>query len=107
MTEKLRAGILMGVGAVALFYLASIVLSFFGIQIPQVHGSGPIGIGVSVVIIAIAAFSLLLDFDLIERGARSGAEKHMEWYGAFGLMVTLIWLYLEMLRLLAKLQSRD
>ncbi|MEM1099315.1 MAG: Bax inhibitor-1/YccA family protein [Planctomycetota bacterium] len=106
-TEKLRAGIIMAVGGVMLFYVVSIVLGLFGVDVPLLHSNGPLGIGISLVIVAIAAFSLLLDFDLIERGSAAGAPKYMEWYGAFGLMVTLIWLYLEILRLLAKLQSRD
>ncbi|MEM8782448.1 MAG: Bax inhibitor-1/YccA family protein [Planctomycetota bacterium] len=106
-TEKLRAGIVIATGGVFLFYLVAIGLSFFGVSVPLLHSSGPLGIGLSLVIVAIAAFNLLLDFDLIERGSAAGAPKHMEWYGAFGLMVTLIWLYLEILRLLAKLQNRN
>jgi uncharacterized YccA/Bax inhibitor family protein len=106
-TEKLRAGIVIATGGVLLFYVVSIVLGMFGVAVPLLHSSGPLGIGISLVIVAIAAFNLLLDFDLIERGAQAGAPKHMEWYGAFGLMVTLIWLYLEILRLLAKLRSGD
>ena len=106
-TAKLRAGIMMATGGVLLFYLTTFVLSLFGVNMTAVHGATPLSIGISLVIVAIAAFNLLIDFDLIERGAEQGAPKYMEWYGAFGLMVTLIWLYLELLRLLAKLQSRD
>ena len=85
-------------------YLVSMVLGFFHIQIPGIFGSGAVGIGFSVVVV-IAALNLVLDFDLIERGAQAGAPKYMEWYGAFSLMVTLVWLYLEILRLLAKLKD--
>jgi uncharacterized YccA/Bax inhibitor family protein len=107
-TEKLRAGILIAVTGVAAFYLFAIVASMFGMtSFGGVFGSGPIGIGFSLVVVAIAAFSLLLDFDIIERGSRTGAPKYMEWYGAFALMVTLVWLYLEILRLLSKLRSGD
>lgn len=106
-TDKLRTGIIAATGAVCLVYLATIVLSFFGVRIPYIHEGGAIGIGFSAVVIVIAALNLVLDFDTIERGSRYGAPKFMEWYGAFGLLVTLIWLYLEMLRLLAKLNSRD
>jgi uncharacterized YccA/Bax inhibitor family protein len=105
-TPKLAAGIIAATGAVFLVYVASFVLSFFGVAIPYLHSSGPIGIGISVVIVGIAAFNLLLDFDLIERGAQQGAPKYMEWYAGFALLVTLVWLYLEILRLLAKLRSR-
>ena len=89
-----------------LVYLLSFVLGFFGVAIPGIFGNGVIGIGFSVFVVVIAALNLVLDFDLIERGAAGGAPKYMEWYGAFALMVTLVWLYLEILRLLSKLQSR-
>jgi uncharacterized YccA/Bax inhibitor family protein len=82
------------------------VIGFFGVQIPLIYGSSPIGIAFSLVVVVIAALNLILDFDFIEQGAMHGAPKYMEWYGAFGLMVTLIWLYLEMLRLLTKLRDR-
>ena len=72
-----------------------------------INGSGAIGIGFSIVVVIVAALNLVLDFDLIENGARAGAPKYMEWYGAFALMITLIWLYFEILRLLAKFNSRD
>jgi uncharacterized YccA/Bax inhibitor family protein len=82
------------------------VLGFFGIQMPAINGSGLLGIGFSVVVVVIAALNLVIDFDAIEQGARAGAPKYMEWYAAFGLMVTLVWLYFEILRLLAKLSNR-
>ena len=94
-------------GGIFLIYLATFVLGFFKIQIPYIHESGIIGIGFSLFVVVIAALNLVLDFDFIETGVEAGAPKYMEWYGAFGLMVTLVWLYLELLRLLAKLQSRD
>ena len=105
-TENFKLGVFAATGAVALVYLVSIVMGFFGANIPMIHGSGPVGIGFSVIVVIIAALNLVLDFDFIETGAERGAPKYMEWYGAFSLMVTLIWLYLEMLRLLAKLRSR-
>lgn len=77
-------------------------MGFFGVQMPFLHDSGPIGIGISVFIVVIASLNLVLDFDFIERGAHKGAPKYMEWYAAFGLLVTLVWLYIEMLRLLSK-----
>ena len=105
-TENLRLGIFAATGAIAVFYLVTIVLSFFKIQVPFVFGSGPIGIIFSLVVVVIAALNLVLDFDFIEKGAEHGAPKYMEWYGAFALMVTLIWLYLEILRLLSKVRDR-
>jgi uncharacterized YccA/Bax inhibitor family protein len=87
--------------------MANMILSLFDAQVPFLHDTGPLGIGISLVIVAIAAFNLLLDFDFVERGVAAGAPKKMEWYAAFGLLVTIVWLYLELLRLLAKLQGRD
>lgn len=104
-TNKLRIGIVAATGGVALFYFFSIILSFFGVSVPFIYGSGLFGIGFSLFVVGIAALNLVLDFDLIERGANAGAPKYMEWYGAFALMVTLIWLYIEMLRLLSKVRS--
>jgi uncharacterized YccA/Bax inhibitor family protein len=86
--------------------LVTFVLSFFGIRIPFIHESGLIGIGFSLFVVVVAALNLVLDFDFIEQGSYAGAPKYMEWYGAFGLIVTLIWLYLEFLRLLSKLRDR-
>jgi uncharacterized YccA/Bax inhibitor family protein len=82
-------------------------LGFFGIHFTTINGATPIGIGFSVLVVAIAALNLVLDFDLIENGARSGAPKYMEWYSAFALMITLVWLYFEILRLLSKVRSRQ
>ena len=106
-TDKLRLGIVAATGAIALIYLGSMVLSLFHVQVPLIFGNGIVGIGFSLVVVVIAALNLVLDFDFIERGAAQGAPKNMEWYGGFALMVTLIWLYLEIIRLLAKLRSRD
>ncbi len=105
-TEKLRMGILAATGAVVLVYVANMILSLFDAEVPFLHDTGPVGIGISLVIVAIAAFNLLLDFDFIERGVAAGAPRKMEWYAAFGLLVTIVWLYLELLRLLGKLQGR-
>jgi uncharacterized YccA/Bax inhibitor family protein len=106
-TQNFKLGIVAATGAIMLFYLVQFVLGFFGVHFTAVNGSGPIGIGISLIIVGIAALNLVLDFDFIENGARMGAPKYMEWYGAFGLMVTLVWLYLEILRLLTKLRGRD
>ncbi|MMZ64024.1 Bax inhibitor 1 like protein [compost metagenome] len=107
-TENFKLGVVAATGGIALVYLINFILGFFGMQVPFLHESSWIGIGISVVIVIIAALNLVLDFDFIENGAAQGAPKYMEWYGAFGLMVTLVWLYLEILRLLAKLAaSRD
>ena len=106
-TDKFRMGVVAATGGIFVFYLLTWILGFFGVRFPSVYGAGPLGIGISVAIVIVAALNLVLDFDFIESGARAGAPKYMEWYGAFGLMVTLIWLYLEILRLLSKLRSRD
>ncbi|WP_027081394.1 Bax inhibitor-1/YccA family protein [Luteimonas mephitis] len=106
-TENFKLGVVAATGGIALVYLATIVLGFFGIDIPMIHGNGIVGIGFSLFVVVIAALNLVLDFDFIETGVERGAPKYMEWYGAFGLMVTLVWLYIEFLRLLSKLQSRD
>jgi uncharacterized YccA/Bax inhibitor family protein len=92
---------------IAFFYLISMILRLFGVQMPGLHDNGLLGIGISLFIVSIAALNLILDFDRIEQGAAYGAPKYYEWYGAFGLLVTIVWLYLEMLRLLSKLASRD
>jgi uncharacterized YccA/Bax inhibitor family protein len=105
-TDKFRFGVAAATGGIALFYLVSIVLSMFGVRIPMVHDAGIVGIGFSLVIVGVAALNLILDFDLIEHGVGAGAPKYMEWYAGFGLLVTLVWLYLEMLRLLSKLNRR-
>ncbi len=106
-TENFKLGVVAATGGVFLVYMASMVLGFFGINIPMIHESGLVGIGFSLVVVVIAALNLVLDFDFIETGVEQGAPKYMEWYGAFGLMVTLVWLYVEFLRLLSKLQSRN
>jgi len=103
-TQKFRAGVFMATGAVAIVYLMSWVLGFFGINMPFLHEGGLMGIGISVVIIGIAAMNLLLDFDSFEKGQQYGAPKYMEWFSAMGLLITLVWLYIEFLRLLSKLQ---
>jgi uncharacterized YccA/Bax inhibitor family protein len=107
MSDKLRIGIIAAVGAVSLVYLVNFILHLFGISIPYIHDSGPIGIIFSAVVVCVAAFTLLLDFETIEVGARYGSPKYMEWYSAFGLLVTLVWLYLEVLRLLSKLNRSN
>lgn len=105
-TEKFKLGLFAATGAIFLFYMASIVLRFFGVEVPLIHSSGPMGIAFSVFVVVIAALNLILDFEIIETGVNNGAPKYLEWYAAFGLMVTLVWLYLEILRLLAKLNQR-
>jgi len=106
-TDKLRMGIVAATGGIMVFYLIQFVLGLFGFHaFGAVNGSGPIGIGFSLIVVAVAALNLVLDFDLIESGARWNAPKYMEWYSGFALLVTLIWLYLEMLRLLAKFRER-
>ena len=99
-------GLAAATGAVCLVYLINFVMGFFGSGIPLITSSGTFGILFSVVVVGIAAFNLVLDFHIIETGAEQGAPKYMEWYGAFALMVTMIWLYLEILRLLAKMRRR-
>ena len=107
-TEKLRWAIIASTGAIALLYFVAFVLSFFGINTPIISDATPLGIAFSFVVVGIAAFNLLLDFDIIERCANSLAPKYMEWYCSFALMVTLVWLYIEVLKLLAKFyRSRD
>ncbi len=93
---------IIAVGTIALYYFMTIILGFFGVNLIMLHNSGPLSIGISLVIVGVAAFSLLMDFNFIEKASAAGAPKYMEWYGAFGLMVTLVWLYLEILKLLAK-----
>ncbi len=107
-TENFKLGVVAATGGIAMLYLVNIVIRMFGGGgIGFIHESGTYGIAFSVFVVAIAALNLVLDFDFIEQGAEHGAPKYMEWYGAFGLVVTLVWLYLELLRLIAKLQSRD
>lgn len=106
-TQKLRAGISAAVGAVFLVYLVAFIVQMCGGHVPFLNDASPVGIVISLVIVGIAAFRLLLNFDSIEQGAQYAAPRFMEWYGAFGLILTLVWLYLEILDLLQKLQSRD
>jgi uncharacterized YccA/Bax inhibitor family protein len=105
-TENFKLIVFSATAGIAIVYLLSMVLGLFGITMPYLHENSPIGIGISLVIVGVAALNLVLDFDFIEAGSKQGAPKYMEWYGAFGLMVTLVWLYIEILRLLSKLRSR-
>ena len=105
-TENFKLGVAAATGGLCLFYFATFILGLFGVPMTFFHGNGLMSIGLSLVVVGIAALNLVMDFDFIEQGADQGAPKYMEWYSAFGLMVTLIWLYIEILRLLAKLQSR-
>jgi uncharacterized YccA/Bax inhibitor family protein len=105
-TDKFRMGVVAATAGIFLFYLATWVISLFGVRMPFLYNSSLIGIAISVVVVIIAALNLVLDFDFIDRGAQMQAPQYMEWYAAFGLMVTLIWLYLEILRLLSRLNRR-
>ena len=105
-TENLRLMIVAGTMGIFILYSVSFIMSFFGNSIGFIHSNGLFGIGFSLFVVAIASLNLVLDFDFIEEGAEKGMPKYLEWYGAFSLMVTLVWLYLEILRLLAKLRSR-
>jgi uncharacterized YccA/Bax inhibitor family protein len=104
-TEKLRSGIISATMGVLLFYVAIWIAGMFGANLGFMMDSSPLGIGLSLVIVGIAAFNLLLDFDFIERASAQGYPAYMNWVGAFGLMVTLVWLYLEILRLLGRLRD--
>ena len=105
-TENFKLGIVAATGGIFFVYIISFILGLFGVQIPLIHSNSNFGILFSFGVVIIAALNLVLDFDFIEEGAEIGAPKYMEWFGAFGLLVTLVWLYLEILHLLAKLQSR-
>src|SRR5579863_2417572 len=105
-TQKFTIGVIAATGGIAIVYFLSMILSLFHITVPGIFGSGPIGILFSLAVVVIASLNLILDFGMIEEGAHRGAPKYMEWYGAFGLMVTLVWLYLEIIRLLSKLRDR-
>ncbi len=105
-TENFKLGVAAATGGICIAYFATFIFSMFGIPMTFMHSSSPLGIGISVVIVIVAAMNLVLDFDFIEQGAQRGIPKYMEWYAAFGLMVTLIWLYIEILHLLSKLQRR-
>ncbi len=105
-TERFRSIMFAAIGGIALFYLITFILSLFGVNVTGLHNGSMLSIGISIAITAIAALSLLLDFDRIEQGSAMGAPKYMEWYCAFGLLVTLVWLYIEILRLLGNLYGR-
>jgi uncharacterized YccA/Bax inhibitor family protein len=105
-TQKFALGVAAATGGIALVYIVTMVLGFFGVRVPLVYASSPIGILFSLIVVGVAALNLVLDFSFIEQGASRGAPKYMEWYSAFALMITLIWLYLEMIRLLAKVRDR-
>lgn len=107
-TQKFRTGVIAATGAIALVYFVTWILSMFGLNsMGYIHGSGTVGIVIGFVVVIVAALNLILDFDFIEKGAAMGAPKYMEWYGAFGLMITLVWLYIEILKLLARFAKRD
>jgi uncharacterized YccA/Bax inhibitor family protein len=105
-TQKFKAIIITATMGIAVFYFITLILGMFNINISFLSQGTTFGILFSLFVVAIAALNLILDFDMIERGVENGAPKYMEWYGAFGLLVTIVWLYLEILRLLAKLSSR-
>ncbi len=105
-TQRFKLGVIAATGGIGVLYIVEMVLGLFHVTVPAINGSGPWGIAFSLFVVVIAALNLVLDFDLIETGVQGGAPKYMEWYGAFALMVTLIWLYLEILRLLAKARRR-
>jgi len=107
-TENFKLGIFAATGGIAIVYFVNFIMGFFGsgLGVMSINNASPLSMGFSIVVVIIASLNLVLDFDFIEEGAEKGAPKYMEWYGAFGLLVTLIWLYLEILRLLAKLNSR-
>lgn len=106
-TENFKLGVASATLGIALVYILNIIIGFFGVQIPLIHESGLVGISFSIIIVIVASLNLVLDFDFIENGVNKGYPSYMEWYGAYGLMVTLIWLYLEILRFLSKLKDRD
>jgi len=105
-TQRFRSIVIAATGAIFLLYLVSMVLGLFHVATPFLSDSSPLSIGLSLLIIGIAALNLVLDFDLIESGVAQGAPRYMEWYGAFGLLVTLVWLYMEILRFLSKVRQR-
>ncbi len=104
-TENFKLGVVAATGGIFILYMINMVMGFFGHSMGFIHNSGWMGIGFSAVVVVIAALNLVLDFDFIEEGAEQGAPKYMEWYAGFGLIVTLVWLYLELLRLLSKLRD--
>lgn len=106
-TERFKSIVFTATLGIGIFYLITMVLRLFGVNVSFMYDSSLLSIGISLFVVAIAALNLIMDFDMIEQGAERGAPKFMEWYGAFGLMVTIVWLYIEMLKLLSKLSSRD
>jgi uncharacterized YccA/Bax inhibitor family protein len=106
-TENFKLGVVAATGGICFVYLISLIGGLLGFPVPFIHEAGPVGIGFSLFVVVVAALNLVLDFDFIEQAADRGAPKYLEWYGAFALMVTLVWLYMEILRLLAKLRSRE
>ena len=106
-TENFKLGVIAATMGIALVYVVSLVMNIFGGGMPYIHDNGIVGIGFSLFVVVIAALNLVLDFDFIERASEAKAPKYMEWYAAFSLLVTLVWLYIEILRLLSKLNSRD
>jgi len=106
-TEQFKLGVFAATAGIAILYLITMVLSFFNIQVPFIYGNSGWGIAFSVFVVVIAALNLIIDFDMIETGVKARAPKYMEWYGGFALMVTLVWLYIEFLRLLSKVRSRQ
>jgi uncharacterized YccA/Bax inhibitor family protein len=105
-TPRLRLGIIAATGGICLIYMATFVMRLLGGDMPFIHGTGPVGIGFSLVVVVIAALNLTLDFDFVDRAEQAGAPRQLEWFAALGLVVTLVWLYLELLRLLSKVRSR-
>ena len=105
-TPKFTVGVVAATGGIFVVYMVDLVLGMFGRHVPLLNSSGPLGIGVSAVIVIIAALNLILDFDFVETGVHARAPKYMEWYGALGIMVTLVWMYMEILRLLSKVRQR-
>lgn len=106
-TENFKLGVAAATGGIFLVFMATWILQMFGVGVPMLYSSGPIGIGFAGFVVLIASLNLVLDFDFIEEGVARGAPKHMEWFAGFGLLVTLVWLYVSLLRLLSLLQSRD
>jgi uncharacterized YccA/Bax inhibitor family protein len=106
-SDKFKRGVIAATGGIMIVYLATMILGLFHVQVPFIYGSSAMSIGFSVVVVIIAALNLVIDFDFIEQGTECGAPKYLEWYAAFGLLVTLVWLYLEILRLLAKMNRRE
>lgn len=105
-TPRFTIGVVAVTGGICVVYIVDMILRFFGKQVPLLNSAGPLGIAVSAVIVIVAALNLILDFGFVETGVENGAPKYMEWYGAFGILVTLVWMYLEILRLLSKMRRR-